>query len=105
MIFEEPFHEKTQEKKLQALFPTATSYGLLEKAFRPQDEIVVLRGFVRQRQNLIAYASQHIQHMQKALVEMNLKLTLVVSDIVGKTGMAIIKAILAGRREIGRAHV
>ena len=75
------------------------SYGLLEKAFRPQDEIVVLRGFVRQRQNLIAYASQHIQHMQKALVEMNLKLTLVVSDIVGKTGMAIIKAILAGRRD------
>jgi len=75
------------------------SYGLLEKAFRPQDDIVVLRGFVRQRQNLISYASQHIQHMQKALVEMNLKLTLVVSDIVGKTGMAIIKAILAGRRD------
>src|SRR6516162_6635145 len=75
------------------------SYGLLEKAFRPEDDIVVLRGFVRQRQNLIAYASQHIQHMQKALVEMNLKLTLVVSDIVGKTGMAIIKAILAGRRD------
>jgi hypothetical protein len=75
------------------------SYGLLEKAFRPRDEIVVLRGFVRQRRNLIAYASRHIQHMQKALVEMNLKLTLVVSDIVGKTGMAIIKAILAGRRD------
>ena len=75
------------------------SYGLLEKAFRPQDDIVVLRGFVRQRQTLIAYASQHIQHMQKALVMMNLKLTLVVSDIVGKTGMGIIKAILAGERD------
>jgi transposase len=75
------------------------AYGLLEKAFRPQDDIVVLRGFVRQRQNLISYASQHIQHMQKALVEMNLKLTLVVSDIVGKTGMAILKAILAGQRD------
>ena len=75
------------------------SYGLLEKAFRPQDDIVVLRGFVRQRQTLISYASQHIQHMQKALVLMNLKLTLVVSDIVGKTGMAIIKAILAGERD------
>ncbi|MGA7497218.1 MAG: IS110 family transposase [Isosphaeraceae bacterium] len=75
------------------------SYGLLEKAFRPQDDIVVLRGFVRQRQVLISYASQHIQHMQKALVLMNLKLTLVVSDIVGKTGMAIIKAILAGERD------
>jgi transposase len=75
------------------------SYGLLEKAFRPADEIVVLRGFVRQRQLLISYASQHIQHMQKALVLMNLKLTLVVSDIVGKTGMAIIKSILAGQRD------
>ena len=75
------------------------SYGLLEKAFRPQDDIVVLRGFVRQRQVLISHASQHIQHMQKALVLMNLKLTLVVSDIVGKTGMAIIKAILAGERD------
>ena len=75
------------------------SYGLLEKAFRPQDDIVVLRGFVRQRQTLISYASQHIQHMQKALVLMNLKLTLVVSDIVGKTGMAILKAILAGQRD------
>src|SRR6516165_8787269 len=75
------------------------SYGLLDKAFRPQDELVVLRGFVRQRQTLIAYASQHIQHMQKALVLFNLKLTLVVSDIVGKTGMAIIKAILAGQRD------
>jgi hypothetical protein len=75
------------------------SYGLLEKAFRPEDDIVVLRGYVRQRQNLIAYASQHIQHMQKAMVEMNLKLTLVVSDVVGKTGITIIKAILAGQRD------
>jgi transposase len=75
------------------------AYGLLEKAFRPADDIVVLRGFVRQRQNLISSAAQHIQHMQKALVEMNLKLTLVVSDIVGKTGMAILKAILAGQRD------
>ena len=48
---------------------------------------------------LISYASHHIQHMQKALVLMNLKLTLVVSDIVGKTGKAIIKAILAGQRD------
>jgi transposase len=75
------------------------SYGLLEKAFRPQDQVVVLRGYVRQRQMLISYAAQHIQHIQKALQEMNLKLTLVVSDVVGKTGMAIIKAILAGQRD------
>jgi transposase len=75
------------------------SYGLLEKAFRPEDDIIVLRGFTRQRQVLISYASHHIQHMQKALVQMNLKLTLVVSDIIGKTGLSIIKAILAGVRE------
>jgi transposase len=74
-------------------------YGLLENAFRPPDQIVVLRGYVRQRQMLITYAAQHIQHIQKALQEMNLKLTLVVSDVVGKTGMAIIKAILAGQRD------
>src|SRR5439155_21724900 len=74
-------------------------YGLLEKAFRPPDQIVVLRGSVRQRQMLITYAAQHIQHIQKALQEMNLKLTLVVTDVVGKTGMAIIKAILAGQRD------
>jgi transposase len=75
------------------------SYGLLEKAFRPPDQIVVLRGYVRQRQMLITYAAQHIQHIQKALQQMNLKLTLVVSDLAGKTGMAIIKAILAGQRD------
>src|SRR5262249_10621498 len=62
------------------------------------DQVVVLRGYVRQRAMLIAYAAQHVQHLQKALQEMNLKLTLVVSDVVGKTGMAIIKAILAGQR-------
>jgi transposase len=75
------------------------SYGLLAKAFRPPDQIVVLRGYMRQRLMLIAYAAQHIQHIQKALQQMNLKLTLVVSDVVGKTGMAIIKAILAGQRD------
>jgi transposase len=75
------------------------AYGLLEKAFRPEDQIVVLRGFVRQRQTLITAAAQHIQHMQKALVMMNLKLTLVVSDIVGVTGKRIIRAILAGCRD------
>jgi transposase len=74
-------------------------YGLLEKAFRPPDQTVVLRGYVRQRQMLIIYAAQHIQHIPKALQEMNLKLSLVVSDVVGKTGMAIIKAILAGQRD------
>ena len=75
------------------------SYGLLTASFRPADDIVVLRSYLRQRQMLIAYAGQHVQHIQKALEEMNLKLTEVVSDVLGSTGLAIIKAILAGERD------
>ena len=74
------------------------SYGLLTASFRPADQIVVLRSYLRQRQMLIAYAGQHVQHIQKALEEMNLKLTEVVSDVLGVTGLAILKAILAGER-------
>jgi transposase len=75
------------------------SYGLLTASFRPADEIVQWRGFQRQREMLIRYAAQHVQHMQKALEEMNVKLTEVVSDIVGQTGLKIIKAIVRGERE------
>jgi transposase len=74
------------------------TYGLLEGAFRPPEQICTLRGYVRQRMNLVRYAASHIQHMQKALAQMNLQLTNVVSDITGKTGMLIIKAILGGER-------
>ena len=74
------------------------SYGLLTASFRPEDQVVVLRGYLRQRQMLIGCASQHIHHMQKALEQMNVKLTEVVSDITGVTGMAILKAILRGQR-------
>jgi transposase len=75
------------------------SYGLLAAAFRPCDQVVVLRSYLRQRQMLIAYGGQHIQHMQKALEQMNVKLPEVVSDITGVTGLAIIKAILRGQRD------
>lgn len=74
------------------------SYGLLTASFRPADQVVVLRSYLRQRQMLIRYAGQHIQHMQKALEQMNVKLTEVVSNITGVTGMAIIRAILQGQR-------
>jgi transposase len=74
------------------------SYGLLSAAFRPQEQVVVLRAYLRQRDMLVTGASQHIQHMQKALEQMNVKLTEVVSDITGVTGMAILKAILQGER-------
>jgi transposase len=75
------------------------SYGLLTASFRPADEIVVWRGFQRQRDLLVRYAAQQVQHLQKALEEMNVKLTEVVSDIVGQTGMKIIKDIVRGARD------
>ena len=75
------------------------TYGLLAGAFRPPDEVCVLRSYLRQREMLTQTASMHIQHMQKALQQMNLLLHNVVSDITGVTGMKIIKAILAGERD------
>src|SRR5438445_11480551 len=75
------------------------TYGLLSGAFRPPEQVCVLRSYLRQREMLIQTASMHIQHMQKALQQMNLLLPNVVSDITGVTGMKIIKAILAGERD------
>src|SRR5262245_57237033 len=73
------------------------TFGLLMSAFRPDDETCVLRSYVRQRDGLIAQAAEFIQHMQKALELMNVKLTEVLSDITGLTGMAIIDDIVAGK--------
>src|SRR5687767_10089119 len=75
------------------------SCGLLTGSFRPPDEVVVWRGYQRQREMLIRYAGQHVQHMQKALEEMNVKLTETVSDITGVTGMKILKDIVRGVRD------
>jgi transposase len=72
--------------------------GLLAGAFRPPDQVCVLRSDLRQRAMLLSDASQHIQHMQKALTQMHLKLQHVVSDVTGETGMAIIRARRAGER-------
>lgn len=74
------------------------SYGLLQPSFRPADSIMALRAYHRQRQMQIRYAAGHTQHMQKALEQMNVKLTEVVSDITGMTGQRIIAAILQGER-------
>jgi len=75
------------------------TYGLLEGAFRPKDEIVVLRSYLRQRAMLVTAAATHIQHMQKALTQMNLQLHNVISDITGVTGLKIIRAIVSGQRD------
>lgn len=74
------------------------TYGLLRASFRPTEEMCALRELVRHRGSLIRYRSAHIQHMQKSLEQMNLKLTEVVADITGVTGMTIIRAILRGER-------
>jgi transposase len=75
------------------------SYGLLSGAFRPKDEICVLRSIMRQRTMLLSYQGQHIQHMQKALSQMNIQLGNVISDVVGETGQRILRAIIAGERD------
>ena len=74
------------------------TYGLLSGAFRPEDEIRRLRSYLRQRAMLVEHAAQHVQHMQKALTQMNVKLHHVIRDITGKTGMDIIQAIVKGER-------
>lgn len=74
-------------------------HGLLRGSFRPRDQVVRLRAFMRHRERLIEYAASHIQHMQKALMQMNVQLHHVVSDITGVTGMKIIRAIVAGDRD------
>jgi len=75
------------------------SYGLLRGSFRPPDSVLALRAYSRQRQMQVRYGAYHVQHMQKAMEQMNVKLTEVVSDITGLTGMSIISAILNGERD------
>ena len=74
------------------------TFGLLSASFRPEDQVCVLRSYLRQRETLIKEAATHVQRMQKALIQMNLQLHKVVSDITGMTGMAIIRAIVSGER-------
>ena len=75
------------------------TFGLLQGSFRPDDDVCKLRSFLRHRDNLIAMATKHTQHMHKALWQMNILLGNVVSDITGATGLRIIDAILAGERD------
>jgi transposase len=89
---------KTDAKDCQWLQQLHT-YGLLQSAFRPEEHVSRLRTYLRQRAMLISYASHHIQHMQKALQQMNIKLSTVLSDITGITGLMIIEAILEGERD------
>jgi transposase len=75
------------------------SFGLLQKSFQPNVSIRVLRTYVRQRKGLIRKSSDEIRRMQKALELMNIKIHTVISDLVGKTGLQIIRSILDGERD------
>lgn len=75
------------------------TYGLLSRAFVPDEETRRLRALLRHRDNLVRDRASHIQRMQKALIQMNLKLTNVITDITGATGMQIIRAIVSGQRD------
>ena len=77
---------------------TLHSYGLLNASFRPEGELVVLRTLLRHRAQLLEHRSPHVLHMQKALLQMNLQLSQVLTAITGKTGLQIIRAIVAGER-------
>ncbi len=74
-------------------------YGLLRASFRPKGDLATLRAYLRHRERLLDYAASHIQHMQKALMQMNVQLHHVVADITGTTGMRIVRAIVAGERD------
>ncbi|RYF59386.1 MAG: IS110 family transposase, partial [Comamonadaceae bacterium] len=75
------------------------SYGLLRGAFRPAEAVCTLRSLSRQRDMLLRSQARHVQHMQKALTQMNIQLANVISDVVGATGQKILRAIVAGERD------
>ena len=74
------------------------SVGLLHASFRPQHAVCALRALLRHRDSLVQMSSRHIQHVHKALSQMNVQLHHVISDITGATGLAILDAIIRGER-------
>jgi transposase len=85
------FHECQWIQHLHAL-------GLLHAAFRPDADVCAVRSLMRHRNDLVTMASEHIQHMQKALTQMNVQFQHVISDLTGLTGLAVLDAIVAGER-------
>ena len=75
------------------------SFGLLHGAFRPAEQVCVLRSLSRQRTMLLRSQGRFVQHMQKALTQMNIQLANTISDVVGETGQKILRAIVAGERD------
>jgi hypothetical protein len=77
------------------------SFGLLAGAFRPAQAVCELRAITRQRAMLLRNQARSVQHMQKALTQMNIQLSNVISDVAGVTGLAIMREIVAGERDTG----
>ena len=76
-------------------------HGLLRGSFRPSEEVQALKAYLRHRERMSQYRAAHVQHVQKALMQMNLQLHHVVSDITGMTGMSILRSIIDGERDAG----
>jgi len=75
------------------------SYGLLRNSFIPDDNIRQLRTYMRIRQDAIEMQTTHVHHMQKALTQMNIRLTEAISEVHGVSGLRMIQAILQGERD------
>jgi hypothetical protein len=76
--------------------------GLLAAAYRPDREVCAVRALMRHRSDLVEMASQHVQHMQKALTQMNVQFHHVISDVTGATGIRILDAIVNGERDVAK---
>ncbi len=89
--------KKTDEADAEWLMLLHT-YGLLKASYQPENEARKIRNLARHRNNILRALSKEVLHMQKAMEQMNIKLSNVLSDIVGKSGLAIIVAIINGER-------
>ena len=78
------------------------SMGLLHSAFRPDSDVREVRSMMRHRNDLVEMRNQHVQHVQKALTQMNVQLHNVISDVMGLTGLRILDAIVAGERDAAK---
>lgn len=87
--------EKTDEADAEWLM-LLHSYGMVKPCFQPDNVARQIRNLTRHRSTLITTAGREVQHMQKAMEQMNIKLSTVITDILGKSGMAIIRAIIDG---------
>jgi hypothetical protein len=90
-----PKTDRRDGRRIQRLH----KHGLLPAVFQPDEATRALRDCVCQRANLVRLSGQHVQRIRKALELMSLKLTKVLGDVNGVTGLRIIRAILAGQRD------